>query len=195
MKRVLKPMRENESSQNLLNQLKREFGNVTDAFEALLVPFSLSAIGDEGKVIKFKEAELTELTNDYEDFKKEIKQLIRTTVTFIRSCTTSSIGLRDDGFVAFISNRISEVVSLYNNVLGRLQEEGGDIFTKIQNAFIAYLMLARVLNTAIHYYNEHHIDNQIPEIKNIPDPQYLNFDNNISIFFTQFIQDINKYLD
>ncbi|MDR2782981.1 MAG: hypothetical protein LBB48_03925, partial [Treponema sp.] len=167
MKRYL----EKNESQVLLNTIRKQFGEATNAFESLLLPFSLISIR-EGKLVKLQENEKEDLIKDYEDFKLKIKMLIKSTSTFITKSLTENSPIIDNGFIKYVNENVTSVLSLYQNVLNKVKQEDIKIFTLIQNAYFAYTMLARLLNTGIYLYNKHNPDHLLPQIEGIPDPQY-----------------------
>jgi hypothetical protein len=179
----------------LTSRLKTEFGQVSEAFEALLIPFTLRAVDKTGELIKLQEAEQNEILNNYEDLKVHINQLIKTATTFVRKIYTNPTSLVDNGFIRFINRGVTSVLSLYNDVWRTIKEEDAALFAKIENAYFACLMLARVLNTAIRYYNRSHPGNQLSQIEGLPDPQYFDIGENISDFLAEFIRTINRYID
>jgi hypothetical protein len=61
-------LRENISI--LTSRLKTEFDQVSEAFEDLLIPFTLRAVDKTGELVKLQEAEQNEILNNYEKLKK-----------------------------------------------------------------------------------------------------------------------------
>jgi hypothetical protein len=190
MKRVLQ-----ELNTTTVTQLKKEFSEVSELFESLLIPFTLRAVGKDGQIIKFQESETSSIKDDYESFKVSVRQLIRTTTTFVQEIHKNKAYLLDDGFIVYINRMVVSALSLYTDVWKKVKEEDAALFTKIKNAYFTYLMLARILNTAIHYYNQSHQDHQLSQIANLPEPQYYDIGEDISAFLSEFINTINKYLE
>lgn len=176
--------------QILLSKLRKQFGEATVTFESLLFPFSLTSITiKEGNIIKLQEEEKNELINDYEDFKRKVKIVIKSTSTFITNSLTENSLIIDNKFTKYFNENVASALTLYQNVLDRVKQEDAKTHTLIQNAYFAYIMLARLLNTGIHLYNKHNPNANLEVINNIPDPQYFDITiNNVKEFFTNFFR-------
>jgi hypothetical protein len=185
---------ENENL-TLFAQLRKQFGDLTDAFESLLIPFSLIAM-KEGKVICLQEAEINSLLEDYDDFKRLINTLIKTTSAFIKTTLEGTVTVTDGAFIDHINQNLTSTLSLYQAVLNSVKKEDTEILTLIKNVYFAYTMLARLLNTGIRLYNERIPEHPLRQIEGIPDPQYLDIDiDNTEGFLERFFQKIDSKLE
>ena len=187
-----------KTMRDLLYQLESEFRNVNVAFVKVLIPFSIKAIGKDGKIIKPTEEELKEITKDYDNLKARIENLKNTVISFVTKLIKGPRYIRDEKFIISINEWVDSTLSMYDRLWRSIQEENEALFRKIEKAYIAFLMLVRLLNTVIHYYNQNYPDHPISEIKGLPDPQYLDIGKSIkdiTAFLVNFVEDIKKYLD
>jgi hypothetical protein len=172
-----------ESIDNSIIQSK--FVELSELFQELCIPYLLTNI-DENRIEKFDESEKVELEGKYEQFKLEISILDFIIHIFFVKPKKSII---DCNFVNHVDSYLYEAIKIFENIdkTNHLQIE------KIQNAYSAFIMLARLLNTFIKLYNDNCIFNTIAQLHNIPDPQFYEI-NDMDRFFSNFQLEINKQL-
>jgi hypothetical protein len=144
--------------------IQSKFTELSELFQELCIPFLLTNI-DENGIEKLNESEKVELDDKYEQFKVKIKSLARLTQAFF---IKSKNPLLDHNFVNQIDSNLYEAINIFENLDKTNQLQIG----KIQNAYSAFIMLARLLNTSIKFYNNNYPSNKIAQLHNIPDPQF-----------------------
>jgi len=150
------------------------FEDISDTLQCLMIPFTLSSK---------TESVLQEAVTDYKAFIKQYGQWLRHMKTFNSASQNKPIEDNNGSFARRLDNCIKDVVDFYNQTM--LNEKNTKQVERVQKAYYAYLMLSRILNTAIKLYNKEYPKYKISELKKIPDPKYLDFNS----------VDLGKYID
>lgn len=175
-----------------LQKILKEFLGLSNTLEQLLFPTLLEAVNEvDVTPDKFFE-------EDFEDFKLRFKNLSKLTATFIRELKKVNIqnhtGLKDKGFIQKLDSEIKDTFDFYENQMRRGTNKNKDYITKVQNAFLAYIQLAKVVNGTILEYNEVCKD-VLPVLQNIPEPSRLNISIDLENYFLNWIKDLNSLLN
>lgn len=114
------------------------FEDISDTLQCLMIPFTLSSK---------TESVLQEAVTDYKAFIKQYGQLLRYMKTFNSASQNKPIEDNNGSFARRLDNCIKDVVDFYNQTM--LNEKNTKQVERVQKAYYAYLMLSRVLKTAI----------------------------------------------
>lgn len=175
-----------------LQKILQEFLNLSSILDHLLYPSLLEAANevDENPGEDFEV--------DFENFKTKFKNLSKLTATFIRELKKVNIqnhtGLRDKGFIQKLDSEIKSTFDFYEDQMLRGTNKDKDYITKVQNAFLAYIQLAKVINGTILEYNEICKD-VLPVLQNIPEPSKLNISIDLESYFLSWIKELNELLN
>jgi hypothetical protein len=143
----------------------KEFSELSGLFQDICIPFLLIAVDDNGNE-KLVESETISLNCKYEQFMLKIRQLVKIAQPFLMKTKTP---LLDENFINHIDADLYEDVRIFEEINDddRLQIE------KVQSAYSALIMLARLLNTCIKMHNDSNPANKLNLLHNIPDPQFF----------------------
>ena len=175
-------MIENDKIYQMFSEIKEKlkvpeqsaFDNLISLFDDLcfliisfFIPFTLQSISKE------KEYFLEEV-KDCKDYVSRFFQLLRFLKSFDKWLLSKPIESKDNQFSLKIDQTIKEVVDFYDSiVISGPQNQ----VRFINQSYSSFLLISRVLNTAIKLYNKEFSDYQIKELENIPIPKCLNLDN------------------
>jgi len=174
-----------KESKSDIATIQKVFSELSDLFQDICIPYliQIKGIGE-----KLTEAEQVELKDKYEQFKLKIKLLTKITQSFMQKSSSILID-ENDGFINHIDTDLYEAVRIFETLDAENQLKSD----KIRNAYAAYIMLARLLNTMIKTHNDSNSTNTLPYLHNIPDPQF--YENvNEREFFKNFALDLNEKL-
>ncbi|MBP3615718.1 MAG: hypothetical protein J6J27_02290 [Alphaproteobacteria bacterium] len=129
---------EEKSTAMGFEKLVSMFEDISDTLQCLMIPFTLSSK---------TESVLQEAVTDYKAFIKQYGQLLRYIKTFNSASQNKPIEDNNGSFARRLDNCIKDVVDFYNQTM--LNEKNTKQVEHVQKAYYAYLMLSRVLNTAI----------------------------------------------
>ena len=129
---------EEKSTAMGFEKLVSMFEDISDTLQCLMIPFTLSSK---------TESVLQEAVTDYKTFIKQYGQLLRYIKTFNSASQNKPIEDNNGSFARRLDNCIKDVVDFYNQTM--LNEKNTKQVEHVQKAYDAYLMLSRVLNTAI----------------------------------------------
>ena len=166
---------EEKSSVKGFEKLVNLFEDISDTLQCLMIPFTLDSKS---------ESVLQEAVTDYKAFIRQYGQILRYMKTFHFFSQKKPIGDKEGAFATHLDNCINDVVDFYNQTM--LNEKNTKQVERVQKAYYAYLILCRVLNTAIRLYNNEYPKYKILELKKIPDPKYLDLD---SVKLEKYIED------
>jgi len=142
----------------------KEFSELSELFQDICIPYLLIAVDEDGKE-KHDESVTSVLNDKYEQFMLKTKQSIEIIQSFLMRSKTPFL---DENIINHIDVDLYEAVRIFEEINGnsRLHVE------KIQSAFSALIMLARLLNTSIKMYNDSNPVNKLNLLHNIPNPQF-----------------------
>lgn len=185
----MKTLFEDEPQSDLkptLQNILKEFGHLTTDLEHLLYPTLLESEGDESIEDLFEE--------DFETFKVRFQNISRLTALFIKELRKTKIqnhtSLKDKGFIQKLDAEIEKTFEFYEEQMLNANKSRSYI-SKIQNAFYAYIQLAKVINKTIQEYNETCKD-VLPELQNIPEPADLGIHVALEMYFTNWLSNVNE---
>lgn len=174
-----------------LQKILQEFLDLANILDHLLYPSLLEAANE----IDENPGEAFEV--DFENFKTKFKNLSKLTATFIRELKKVSIenhtGLKDKGSIQKLDSEIKNTFDFYEDQMLRGTNKDANYITKVQNAFLAYIQLAKIINGTILEYNEICKD-VLPIIRNIPEPSRLSISVDLESYFLNWIQELNELL-
>lgn len=165
---------EQKSSAKGFEKIVNLFEDISDTLQCLMIPFTLKSKNENV---------LQEAVSDYKAFIRQFGQLLRYLKTF-NKYKKEPIDDNKGAFAKHLDNCIGDVVDFYNDTM--LNEKSTKQVERVQKAYYAYLMLSRILNTAIRLYNKEYPKYKIAELKKIPDPKYLDLN---SVNLEKYIDD------
>lgn len=173
-----------ESEEVSIKNILSEFRLLTNDLEHLLYPSLLESEGEESSDEMFEE--------DFETFKIRFRNISRLTATFIRELKKSKKeqkGIQDTGYIKKLDDEIQKVFEFYQEQMQKKVNRGAIV--KIQNAFYAYIQLAKVINLTLKEYNKNYKPD-LPLLKNILEPSDLGIFVDLEIYFQQWLGNLNK---
>jgi len=168
---------------NLLQSIQALFYDVSDTIQDIFIPYLL-----ESKDLKLTESEKVELSNKNEDIKVKLNKLVKFIARLLIRSSKNDIAINPQ-FVNHIDHDLYETVRIFED----LDKDNEERLNDISNTYSAYIMGARLLNTALYNYKVSHSNTSITLLHNIPDPQIYEIDD-VRSFLVSFIKDLNTYL-
>jgi len=173
-----------ESEEVSIQNILKEFRLLTNDLEHLLYPSLLESEGKESSDELFEE--------DFETFRIRFRNISRLTATFIRELKKNEKeqkGILDTGYVKKLDDEIQKVFEFYQEQMQKRVER--KTIVKIQNAFYAYIQLAKVINLTLKEYNKSYKPG-FPLLKNIPEPSDLGIFVGLETYFQQWLGNLNS---
>lgn len=173
-----------ESEEVSIQNILKEFRLLTNDLEHLLYPSLLESEGEESSDEMFEE--------DFETFRIRFRNISRLTAAFIRELKKNEKeqkGILDTGYVKKLDDETQKVFEFYQEQMQKRVER--KTIVKIQNAFYAYIQLAKVINLTLKEYNKNYKP-EFPLLKNIPEPSDLGIFVDLETYFQQWIGNLNS---
>ena len=171
-----------ESEEVSIQNILKEFRLLTNDLEHLLYPSLLESEGEDDEMFE----------EDFETFRIRFRNISRLTATFIRELKKNEKeqkGILDTGYVKKLDDEIQKVFEFYQEQMQKRVDR--KTIVKIQNAFYAYIQLAKVINLTLKEYNKSYKPG-FSLLKNIPEPSDLGIFVDLETYFQQWIDNLNN---
>lgn len=176
--------REKTSNEVSLKSILEEFSLLTNDFEHLLYSTLLEVEGEPQTEDELFEA-------DFKQFQDRFSNISLLTVKFIKELrkTKEAKILQNSGYVKKLDNEIQKACDFYIEQMIKRRSQVN--VAKIQNAFYAYIQLARAINSAIKEYNKT-VNTKLPTLQNIPNPSDLGISVELEVYFANWLRSLNS---
>lgn len=172
---------------NALIELKKAYRDLFQSFRSLLTPYLLSVSRDT------LEEESDELDEKLQEFKNDFVNVARGMNSLYKATAKNSIQ-NSLGFSDFIDKNTADLVEMYSRIITRMPDS--ETRRKLTNAYFAFGMMIRAMDTEIKLYNYENEDNKLDLLRSVNQPESYNFEHfELKPYLDGVVSKINELLN